>query len=189
MARKWTWRLLEMTVPSTNSIISLYIVFKDAEPCILQQANVFFTFTYKPKSGDERVSLILCIITYNGLSFHHYVTGTNGAAGGQLTRKWDVCLRKFGKNHDKRMARQLLWALNIGSRKESWEETIIRSEILRRIHRLVLKLTEIKLQIAVRRNNFIIFIWIKYATCCSHISAIFIHKYTLSKRRWTCAKM
>jgi hypothetical protein len=28
-----------------------------------------------------------------------------------------------------------------------------------------------------------------YATRCSHISAIFIHKYTLFKRGWICVKL
>jgi len=45
----------------------------------------------------------------------------------------------------------------------------------------VLKLTDNKLQIAIRRNNFIIFILIMYATCCGHISTTFIRKYTLSE--------
>lgn len=90
--------LLETTVPSTSSIISLYSLSKDRNPCILLQADASITFTYKTKSGEDRVSLILCILTYSGLSFHHYVTVTNGAAGGKLTRKWDVCLRRYCKN-------------------------------------------------------------------------------------------
>ena len=79
--------LLETTVPTISSIISLYRLFKDGDPCILLQTDASFTFTYKTKSADDRVSLILCILTYSGLSFHHYVTVTNGAAGGKLTRK------------------------------------------------------------------------------------------------------
>ena len=79
--------LLDTTVPSISSIISLYSLFKDEDPCIMLQADASFTFTYKTKSGDDRVSLILCILTYSGLSFHHYVTVTNVAAGGKLTRK------------------------------------------------------------------------------------------------------
>jgi len=79
--------LLETTVPSTSSIISLYSLFKEGNPCILLQADADFTFTYKTKSGDDMVSLILCTLTYSGLSFHHYVTVMNWAAGGKLTRK------------------------------------------------------------------------------------------------------
>ena len=78
---------LETTVPSTSSIISLYSLYKDEDLCIMLQADASITFTYKTKSGDDRVSLILCILTYSGLSLHQYVTVTNGAADGKLTRK------------------------------------------------------------------------------------------------------
>jgi len=50
--------LLETTVPTTSSVISLYTVYKDGDPCILLQADASVTFKYKTKSGDERVSLI-----------------------------------------------------------------------------------------------------------------------------------
>jgi hypothetical protein len=50
--------LLETTVPSTSSIISLYSLFKDGDPCIFLRADASITFAYKTKSGDDKVSLI-----------------------------------------------------------------------------------------------------------------------------------
>jgi hypothetical protein len=63
----WTCSRLDLTgtlLPSTSSYISLYSLTKDGAPCILLLADASITFTYKTKSGDDRVSLILYIIIY-----------------------------------------------------------------------------------------------------------------------------
>lgn len=49
-------------LPSTSSYISLYSLTRDGTPCILLQVDASVTFTYKTKSGDDRVSLTLYIV-------------------------------------------------------------------------------------------------------------------------------
>jgi hypothetical protein len=54
----------ETTVPQVSSV-SLFSLNKDGAPCILLQVDASITFTYKTKSGEDRVSLILHIINQN----------------------------------------------------------------------------------------------------------------------------
>ena len=64
--------LLETTVPSTSSVINLYRVSKDGDPCIMLKADASITFTYKTKAGDDKVSLILCILRRQGKPYFMY---------------------------------------------------------------------------------------------------------------------
>jgi hypothetical protein len=68
----WICYLLALTgtiLPSTSSYISLYSLTRDGTPCILLLVDASITFTYKTKSGDDRVSLILYIIIHTARVF------------------------------------------------------------------------------------------------------------------------
>jgi hypothetical protein len=48
--------LLETTVPSNSSTVSLYKLDVDGDLCILLKVDASFTFTYKTKSGEDKVT-------------------------------------------------------------------------------------------------------------------------------------